>query len=58
MAALSHPRPPLDTGNLTPEATMLANLIAQNIDRLSAAQCRDITRLLADTLKLNLPQMR
>ena len=55
LAALSHPRPPL---NLTPEATMLANLIAQNIDRLSAAQCREITELLSDTLNLNLPQMR
>lgn len=58
LASLSHPRPPLNTGNLTPEATMLANLIAQNIDRLSAAQCREITELLSDTLNLNLPQMR
>ena len=58
LAVLSHPRPPLNTGNLTPEATMLANLIAQNIDRLSAAQCREITELLSDTLNLNLPQMR
>ena len=58
LAALSHPRPSLNTGNLTPEATMLANLIAQNIDRLSAAQCREITELLSDTLNLNLPQMR
>ena len=58
LAALSHPRPLLNTGNLTPEATMLANLLAQNIDRLSAAQCREITELLSDTLNLNLPQMR
>lgn len=58
MAALSHPRPSLNTGNLTEDATMLANLLAQNIDRLSSAECREITELLAEKLNLNLPQLR
>ena len=54
LAALSHPRPPLNTGTLAPEATMLANL--WNIDRLSAHNAV-ITELLS-IRKLNLPQMR
>jgi len=57
MAALSHPRPSLDTGNLTPQATMLANILAQNIDRLSSSECREITQLLAKKLNLNLPEI-
>ena len=57
MAALSHPRPSLDTGNLTPQATMLANLLAQNIDRLSGSECREISQLLAKKLNLNLPEI-
>jgi hypothetical protein len=32
---MSHPKPTIETGGLSAEATFLANLLAQNIDRLS-----------------------
>jgi transcriptional regulator with XRE-family HTH domain len=39
LAQMSHPKPKMKTGGLSAEATFLANLLAQNIDRLSDAQC-------------------
>jgi transcriptional regulator with XRE-family HTH domain len=45
LAALSHPRVVVDTAGLAPEATELANLLAQKIGRLSPEK---IGRILAD----------
>ena len=44
LAQMSHPSPSLATASLAPEATFLANLLAQNIDRLSADECRQLFR--------------
>ena len=38
LAQMSHPAPTVKTASLPPEATFLANLLAQNIDRLTAQQ--------------------
>lgn len=43
LAELSHPRVRIDTAGLSPEATTLANLLAENIDRLDRASIRYIT---------------
>ena len=37
LAQLSHPRIPVDTGGLTPKATLLANLLARHIHELDDA---------------------
>mgnify|MGYP000241205001 FL=1 len=42
LAEASHPRVRLDTAGLSPAATELANLLADNIARLDDAQLRDI----------------
>ena len=34
LAQLSHPRVPVDTGGLTPKATLLANILAEHIHEL------------------------
>lgn len=44
LGRLSHPRIVIDTGGLSPEATELANRLAQDIGRLPA---RTVNRLLA-----------
>ena len=36
----------MKTGGLSAEATFLANLLAQNIDRLSDVQCSDLSEVL------------
>ena len=51
LAQMSHPAPTVKTAGLSPEATFLANLLAQNIDRLSAQQCRQIFEGLQGYLK-------
>ena len=53
LAALSHPKPVVDTRNLSAEATHLANLLAQNIDRLPAEDCQAITAQLEKKLGLH-----
>jgi hypothetical protein len=46
LADLSHPRVTVDTAGLTPEATELANVLAEKIHGLSAEQVEDLlTRL-------------
>ncbi len=50
LAALSHPRPVVDTRQLNANATKLANLLAQNIDRLSADDCAEIITQLQQKL--------
>jgi len=37
---LSHPKPSIDVRSQTAEAVYLANLLAQNINRLSASECQ------------------
>lgn len=51
LAQMSHPAPTVKTASLPPEATFLANLLAQNIDRLTAQQCRQIFEDLQSYLK-------
>ena len=46
LAQMSHPKPTMKTGGLSAEATFLANLLAQNIDRLSDVQCSDLSEVL------------
>jgi transcriptional regulator with XRE-family HTH domain len=43
LAETSHPRVTLDTSGLTPTATELANLLAENIEKLDEAELRRIT---------------
>ena len=42
LASLSHPKPTIDARNQTAEAVYLANLLAQNINRLSATECQQL----------------
>ena len=50
LAQMSHPKPSMKTGGLSAEATFLANLLAQNIDRLSDAQCLALNEVLTSQL--------
>ena len=50
LAQVSHPKPTIKTGGLSAEATFLANLLAQNIDRLSDAQCSALNEVLNSQL--------
>ncbi len=50
LAQMSHPKPTIKTGSLSAEATFLANLLAQNIDRLSDAQCLALNEVLNSQL--------
>jgi len=43
LAEASHPRVRLDTSGLSPAATELANLLAENIEKLDEAELRRIT---------------
>ena len=43
LAEASHPRVKLDTSGLNPAATELANLLAENIEKLDEAELRRIT---------------
>ena len=45
LAALSHPRVPVETGGLDPKATLLANLLARHIGELDEAT---LDRMLAE----------
>ena len=40
----------MKTGGLSAEATFLANLLAQNIDRLSDVQCSELSEVLNNQL--------
>ena len=50
LAQMSHPKPIMKTGGLSAEATFLANLLAQNIDRLSDSQCSALNEVLNSQL--------
>ncbi|RWP74917.1 MAG: XRE family transcriptional regulator [Mesorhizobium sp.] len=43
LAEASHPRVKIDTSGLSPSATELANLLAENIEKLDEAELRRIT---------------
>ena len=51
LAALSYPRPVIDTRALGPEATAAANYLARNIDRLSEADCAALSSWMKDRLR-------
>lgn len=46
LAEMSHPRITVDTAGLSPEATELANALAEKIDRLSRVQVRTLLSML------------
>ncbi len=48
LAALSHPRITVDTAGLTPEATELANELAQRIRKLPAARVKALLAVLRE----------
>lgn len=50
LAQMSHPKPTMKTCGLSAEATFLANLLAQNIDRLSDSQCSALNEVLNSQL--------
>jgi hypothetical protein len=52
---MSHPAPKLKTASLPPEATFLSNLLAQNIDRLSPLECRQLFEKVQRFLKQETP---
>ena len=43
LASLSHPKPSIDVRRRTADAVYLSNFLAQNINRLSPKDCRDLT---------------
>jgi transcriptional regulator with XRE-family HTH domain len=53
LAGLSHPKPTINARGSSPEAVYLANFLAQNIDRLSSADCQLVIDLMTNRLRLN-----
>ena len=51
LAALSHPKPTINARAQSAEAIFMVNFLAQNIDRLSDADCREVTDVIANRLK-------
>ena len=51
LAALSHPKPTINARAKSAEAIYMVNFLAQNIDRLSDADCRVVTDVIANSLK-------
>ena len=51
LAALSHPKPTINARGQSAESIYMVNLLAQNIDRLSVADCRNITNVIATRLR-------
>ena len=51
LASLSHPKPTINAFNRSSEAIYMANLIAKNIDLLSAADCQIIIDLINKRLR-------
>ena len=45
LALLSHPKVTLDTAGMTPERTLLANLLAEKIGQLSDTQIDDMLKV-------------
>lgn len=53
LAALSHPKPSINARGSSAEAVYLANLLAQNINRLSTDDCRQLVDLIKRCLRLD-----
>ena len=51
LAALSHPKPTINARGHSAESIYMVNLLAQNIDRLSVADCRAITNVISTRLR-------
>jgi len=51
LAGLSHPQPSIDVRNQCGEAVELANILAQNIHRLTATDCADLSDEIKNRLK-------
>ncbi len=50
LAKLSHPKPTINTRGQSAEAVYMANLIAQNINRLSPNDCQKIINFLVENM--------
>lgn len=48
LAALSHPRAIIDTSSLSPDATELANRLAEKIGKLSASKLKNMLEILKE----------
>ena len=51
LAVLSHPKPTINARGHSAEAIYMVNFLARNIDRLSAADCRVVTDVIATRLQ-------
>ncbi len=51
LAALSHPKPTINASGHSAESIYMVNLLAQNIDRLSVADCHAITTVISTRLQ-------
>ena len=51
LATLSHPKPTINARGHSTEAIYMVNFLARNIDRLSAADCRAVTDVIATRLQ-------
>ena len=50
LAAMSHPKPTINARGQSAAAVYVANLLAQNIDRLSAADCEMVADVISTCL--------
>ena len=51
LAALSHPKPTINARGHNAEAIYMINFLAQNIDRLSATDCRAVSDVIVNRLQ-------
>ena len=52
LASMSHPKPTIDASKCSAAAVYLANLLAQNIHRLNADQCGEVTAMVERHLQI------
>ncbi len=51
LAVMSHPKPTIDARKCSADAVYLANLLAQNIHRLDAGQCNEVSAVVERQLR-------
>ena len=51
LAAMSHPKPTIDASKCSADAVYLVNLLAQNIHRLDAGQCNEVSAMVERQLQ-------
>ena len=51
LAAMSHPKPTIDARKRSADAVYLANLLSQNIHRLDAGQCKEVSAMVERQLQ-------